>query len=193
MLQAINNDKREVTRLCNQRVEALWCDAAEVCGLTYGCSYKPNTRLLCRNAHEIGKAWKESSGPDNCKRLAFIFHYFGTEVHRRALGTSHQDATTMHIMATMGIEMDVLPANMRSGQKTCVQQLYSCCAKNLKNNLLRAGWNQHHMRVNLEQGTTRTKRNWKRPKEVFFISHDNANDTTRDTVVEKVSTNCRLG
>jgi hypothetical protein len=170
MLQAINNDKREVTRLCNQSCEALWCEAAEVCGLTYVCAYKPNTRLSCRNIHEIGIAWKQSSGPDNCKRLAFIFDYFGTEVYRHALGTSHQDATTKHIMATMGIEMDVLPASMQSGQKTCVQQRYSYCSKTAKNNILRAGQNKHHMRVNLEQGTTRTKQNWKRPKEVFFIS-----------------------
>jgi hypothetical protein len=49
--------------------------------------------------------------------MAFIFDYYGTEVYRRALSTTHQEATTRHIMTTMSIQMDVLPSEMRGGQK----------------------------------------------------------------------------
>jgi hypothetical protein len=189
MLKAINDDKQSVTALCSASCVALWLEAADVCHLTYVCPYKPNTRLLCRRPGDIGTAWKQCSGPANCKRMAFIFDYYGTEVHWRALSTTHQEATTKHIMATMNIVMDVQPAEMSGGQKTCVQQQYSCCAKNRKNNILRAGWHQHHVRVNLEQGKAGRKPNWKRPKEVFFNSRRDPGNAEA-TLVEKVSRPC---
>ena len=188
MLQTINEDKQTVTRLCNSACVAMWLDAADVCKLTFACPYKRDTQLSCRRPHDIGLAWKQCSGPDNRKRMAFIFDYYGTEVYRRALGKTHQAATSEHIMATMGVVMDVGQTEMRSGHKTCVQQQYSCSAKNGKNNILRVGWNQHHVRVNLEQGKGRTNKNWKRPKEVFFNSRRDKNVVGEMTVVEKVST-----
>lgn len=191
MLQTINKDKEQVTRLCNQGCVTLWLEAADVCNLTYACPYKPDTRLSCRQPREIGLAWKQCSGPANCKRMAFIFDYYGAEVYRRALSTTHQEETTKHIMASMGIAMDVRPAEMRGGQKTCIQQQYSYCAKNHKNNILRVGWKKHHVRVNREQGKTRTNRNWKRPKEVFFNTRMHPN-LPGETIVEKVSTYYRL-
>jgi hypothetical protein len=186
MLSAINLDKMHVTTICNQRCVALWLDAADVCKLTYACPYKPNTRLSCRKPGDIGLAWKQCSGPANCKRMAFIFDYYGTEVYRRALSTTRQEATTKHIMETLGVVMDVLPGDMRGGQKTCIQQQHSYCAKNRKNNILRVGWQKHHVRVNLEQGAAKTKKNWKRPKEVFFNCCIDPSSPGRP-LVEKVS------
>jgi hypothetical protein len=191
MLAVINADKQHVTTLCNQRSIALWLEAADVCNLTYACPYRPNTRLSCSKPGDIGMAWKQCSGPANCKRIAFIFDYFGSKIYPRALGTTHQAATTKHIMATMGITMDVQPGEMREGQKTCVDQMYSYAAKNAKNNILRTGWKQHHVRVNIEQGKARTKKNWKRPKEVFFNNHSNPN-TAGETTVVMVSTARRM-
>ncbi len=132
MLKAITLDKQQVTTLCNQNCVTLWLDAANVCNLTYVCPYKPNTFLPCRTPSDIGLAWKQCSDPANCKRMAFIFDYYGTEVYRRGLSTTHQDVTTNHIMTTIGIVMDVPPAAMRGGQKTCIEQQYSYCAKTLK-------------------------------------------------------------
>ena len=152
MLEAINLDKQQVTSFCNEGCVALWLEAASVCQLTYACPYKQGTQLSCQRPSDIGLAWKQCSGPANCKRMAFIFDYYGAEVYRRALSTSHQETTTKHIMNSMDIEMDVLPSEMRGGQKTCIQQQYSYCAKPRKNNILRVGWNKHHVRVNLEQG-----------------------------------------
>jgi hypothetical protein len=106
-----------VTTICNQRCVALWLDAADVCKLTYACPHKPNTRLSCRKPGDIGLAWKQCSGPANCKRMAFIFDYYGTEVCRRALSTTHQEATTKHIVETLGVVMDVLPGDMRGVRK----------------------------------------------------------------------------
>ncbi len=188
MLQAINNDKEEVTALCNQRCVALWLDAADLCNLTYECPYNPNTRLSCRKPSDIGLAWKQCAGPANCKRIAFIFDYYGPEVHRRALNMTHQEATTKHVTETMGVVMDVQPSEMRRGQKTCIQQQYSLCAKNNKNNILRVGGRHHHVRVNLEKGkAAKTNKNWKRPKEVFFNSRINSGAPSGARVVDEVS------
>ena len=165
----------------------MWLAAANICNLTYRCPYNPNKRLTCHKISDIGLAWKQCSGPDNCKRMAFIFDYYGSEVYQRALSTTHQEATTKQIMTTMGIVMDVSPAEMRSGHKTCIQKQYSYCSKNTKNNILRPGWYKNHVRVNREQGKARPNKNWKRPKEVFFNS-GLAVDDTGDTVVEMVRT-----
>ena len=192
MLTAINDDKQAVTALCNAACVALWLEAADMCKLTYACPYKADTQLSCRKASDIGLAWKQCSGPANCKRMAFIFDYYGTEVYRRALSTTHQEATTTHIMATMDIVLDVLPTEMRGGQKTCLQQQYSYCAKTHKNNILRVGWKQHHVRVNLEQGKAERRRNWKRPKEVFFNSRRNRTIEGETPVVDKVSMIARM-
>ena len=189
MLQQINLEKQQVIKISSEGCVKLWLDAAEVCRLTYACPFKPNTRLTCRKPSEIGVAWKQCPGPANQKRMAFIFNYYGTEVYRHALSTTHQEETAERIMTSMGIVMDVGPTGMRLGQKTCIQQQYSCCAKNTKNNILRAGWATHCVRVNLEQGATQTKQNYKRPKEVFFNTHINP---TGERVVEKVSPNCRI-
>ena len=193
MLSAIDEDKRIVARLCTQRCVALWLDAAQVCKLTYACTYKTNTQLPCQSPHDLGVAWRQCASPENCKRMAFIFNYYGTELYRRAWGTTHQEVTTSHITETMNIVMDVGPADMLGGQRNCLQQQYSTSANTRKNNIWRSGAGQHGVRVNIEQGTTRTKPNYKRPKETFFISrHDPLMPReTRETVEEKVSNQCR--
>ena len=187
MLNAINTDKQNVTALSNAACVALWLDAAEVCNLTYACSFKPGTQLSCRRPADIGLAWKQCSGPVNCKRMAFIFDYYGSEVYQRALGNTHHAATTQEIMATLGIVIDVPPTEMRSGHRTCVQKRYSYCANNRKNNILRGGAGIHHVRVNLEQGEEDRRPNFKRPKEVFFISRRDRTITGAAPVVDQVS------
>jgi hypothetical protein len=188
MLKDINSDKQEVNKICHQSCVTMWLAAAEVCQLTYACPYNPDKRLLCRRPADIGLAWKQCSDPDNCKRIAFIFNYYASELYERALGGTHQNIITNHIMKTLGIEMDVQPTEMRGGQMTCIQQQYSICAKNMKNNILRAGGNKHNVRVNLEQGKARTNKNLKRPKEVFYNWRKDL-DIQGGRSVERVSTN----
>jgi hypothetical protein len=100
---------------------------------------------------------------------------------------THQEATCSKIMATINIVMDVPPSSMRHGQKTCVQQQYSSTSNVRKNNVLRAGKNYHHVRVNREQGPTRTDRNWKRPKEVFFTVRGDKSDPEEKVTMAQVS------
>jgi hypothetical protein len=152
MLQTINNDKRRVTELCGRQCVQLWLEAAMLCGLTYECTATPGRHLACRKPSDIGLAWKQNCGPLNCKRIAFIFNFYGTEVYRRAFSTTHQEATTRYVMATLGIVIDVPPAAMCHGQKTCVQQQCSATLHIRKNNILRVGRNNHNVRVSLEQG-----------------------------------------
>ena len=194
MLRTIKADKVTVTALCNTACVAMWLDAAEVCNLTFACKYKKDTQLSCRRPSDIGLAWKQCWGPANRKRMAFIFDYYGTEVYRRALSITHQEATNKHIMATMGIVMDVVPAETRSGHKTCVEQQYSNSARIGKNNILRAGCKEHHVRVNLEQGKGRTNKNWKWPKEAFFNSRRDPAVMGATPVVQKVNmAGCKQG
>lgn len=186
MLKTIDVDKQAVTNLCNQSCDALWLEAAGVCNLTYKSIYNNNAPTPCRKPSDIGTAWRQCAGAENCKRLAFIFDYYGSVMYPRALKTTHQSQTTKHVMSMMNIVLDVNPGEMRGGQKTCIEQQYSYCAKTHKNNLLRGGWNKHHVRVNRQQGQgAKENKNWKRPKEVFFNTRsDQQNEGKR--VVEKV-------
>jgi hypothetical protein len=187
-LKEINQDKKSVTTLCGQQCLLIWLEAALLCELTYECPATPGRRLACQKPHDIGLAWKQDAGALNCKRIAFIFDFYGTEVYRRALSTTHQEATSYHIMERLGVVMDVPPEAMLHGQKTCVQQQYSATSNIRKNNILRMGSNKHHVRVNREQGNARKNVNWKRPKQVFFNSHTDPNDH-KTKVVDKVSSN----
>ena len=186
MLQVINDDKKRVAQLCGQQCKQLWLEAAAVCALTFQCPSTPGRRLACQKLGDIGQAWKQDSGATNCKRIAFIFDCCGTELHRRALSSSHQEATTSYVMTMLGVDMDVQPADMRRGQKTCVQQQHGNTAHDMKNNLLRMGEQHHRGRVNIERGNVGSKRNWKRPKHVFFTVRGDASDRSRK-VEEEVS------
>ena len=175
MLSAINRDKKAVTTLSGQQCVRLWVEAAALCEFTFECPATPGRRLACRNASDLGRAWRQDGGTRNCKRVAFIFHFYGTEVYRRALSTTHQEATAYNIMATLGVVMDVPPAEMRLGQKTCVQQQYSATSNVRKHNILRLGGKQHNVFVNLEQGDSNGEhKNWKRPKAIFFVCRKDA-------------------
>ena len=183
MLKIIKADKQQVSTLCNQRCVAMWLEAAEICELTLACRFNPTQRLLCHSARDIGEAWKQCAGPANCKKIAFIFDYYGTTVYQRAYSRTHQEVTADHIMKTMGIEMNVTAGDMRQGSKDCIQQQYSYCANNTKQNFLRAGRHKHHVSVHLGDNTTKDgTKNWKRPKKVYFNTRKDADGT----VVQKV-------
>jgi hypothetical protein len=186
LLEEINADQKRVGHICGQQCLQLWLEAAELCELTYECPATPGRRLACHSRRDIGLAWKQDNGPVNCKRIAFIFDFYGTEVYRRALSTTHQEETSCHVMARLGIVMDVSPSAMRHGHKTCVQQQYGYTSNMQKNNLLRKGSRHHGVRVNLERANAGSNKNWKRPKHVFFNLREDKSDPPKK-VEEKVS------
>jgi hypothetical protein len=187
MLNEINADRQCVNKLCGMACVKLWLEAAVICNLTYVCKYTPGRHQSCTSTGNIGLAWKQDSGPTNCKRMAFIFDYYGSEVYKRAVNGTHQDITAKNILAQLGIQIDEPSAEMRGGQKNCVQQQYSAASKTKKNNILRVGTKSHQVRVNREQGKHfSTKVNWKRPKEVFFNSTNDPGTPSRK-IITKVS------
>jgi hypothetical protein len=152
MLKDIIQDKKQIATLTGIQCGRIWLEAAELCELTYACPSTPGRRLACAKLGEIGLAWKQDAGPLNCKRIAFIFDYYGTEVYQRALSTTHQETTCYQIMDSLNIVMDVTQSDMPGGQKTCMQQQYSATSNIRKNNILCMGVNKHHVRVNREMG-----------------------------------------
>ena len=184
MLTRINNDQTEVDGICLRHLAAMWLDAAEVCSLTYKCPFNARIRQPCRKLSDITLAWTECAGTENCKRIAFIFDYYGSVVHQRALSTTLQTTTTSEVLRTMGIVFDV--ANMKGSSKNCVWQQFSSCNKEHKSNLLRGGIGKHGVRVNLGLGKQQQKKNWKRPKHIFFIYRKDKERPSID-VIEKVS------
>ena len=169
MLETIDSDKQNVAHICGQELVKLWLEAASICGMTFACPHTPGRRLPCRKPTDIGLAWLQDTGPLICKQMAFIFDFYGTVVYRRAFASTHQEVTYAMVMDRLGVQMDVNPAEMTHGQKTCVQKLYSNTANVRKNNVIRLGQSQHHSRVCVAQGESGMSTNWRRPKYVFFI------------------------
>ena len=167
LLTVINDDKERVASICTAHLAAMWLDAAEVCNLTYKCPFDSRVRQPCRKLSDITVAWTECAGSKNAKRIAFIFDYYGSVVHQRALGTTLQTATASEVLRRMGIIFDV--AHLKGGSKNCVRQQFSYCSQNQKYNLLRGGYQKHRVSVNLGLGNQQTKKNYKRPKHIFFV------------------------
>jgi hypothetical protein len=192
MLQTINNNKAAVNKFCYDSCVDMWLDAADVCKLTYRDTFQSNNFLSCRKPSDIALAWQQCAGPANCKKMAFIFDYCGSVIYRRALNRTHQAVTTANLVASMQIKFDVRSEEMPGGQKNCVEQQHSNTSKITKNNILRSGEGKHKVRVNIERGKGATNnKNWKRPKETFFITRMNT-ALAGTKIVEKVSRTKRV-
>jgi len=185
MLKSINDDKEAVIAYIKSRCVEMWLEAAEVCQLTYECVHNSRFRQPCRKVSDIGLAWKQCGDSMNCKRMAFIFGFYTRALYQRALNQTHQAAITNGVLKSMGIVMDVRPADMPPGNKNCVQKLYSNWTKVEKENTLRGGLFRNKVRVNLGKGSGQTNKNWKRPKQVFFIKRDDP-DRPGEKLLEKV-------
>jgi hypothetical protein len=104
-----------------------------------------------------------------------MFYYYGTEIHRMERSTlSHGEWVERKVMTLLNA-LYVHLRELRIGQRTCVQQLYSKKFNDFRTNIMRRnGSLTHTSMVNKEQPKKSSlfKKNFKRGKRVFFVTLD---------------------
>jgi hypothetical protein len=167
-------DEKASTRIINAEVHQLLHDAAEITGLTYSCKLTQHL-LPCISIKDIRKSWTQDGGEENLRRLAWMFYYYGTEIHKLGRSTlTHGEWVEQKVMTALNVEYVHLSA-LPIASRTCLQQLYSRKYNDIRANILRRGATiQHSSTVSKEQPKVKGifKKNFKRGKSTFFMTLD---------------------
>jgi hypothetical protein len=116
-------DKKEASHIIYGELHKLLHDAAIIAGMMYRCKLTGHI-LPCINSKDIQLAWMQDGSKANMQCLAWMFYYYGTQVHRLGRSTlSHGEWLERKVMTLLNasyVHLRELPI----GQHTCVQQLY---------------------------------------------------------------------
>jgi hypothetical protein len=170
-------------------IQKLLHEAATITGMTYNDTHTKHS-LACINGRDIRASWMQDGSEVNQKRLAWIFYYYGTEIHKTALGVSHGDVVEQKVLATFNVTY-VHFTDLNIKQRTCMQQLYSQKMNALRTNILRKGANCKHLSlICKEQPRVEglMKKNFKHGKTTFFVYRA----STEHQAWHKVSTKTRV-
>ena len=165
-------DEKAAGRIIASKLHLLLHDGANITGMTYRCKLTQQT-LACINSKDIRLAWMQDGGEENLKRLAWIFYFYGTEVHRSGKSYhTHGEWVEREVMSALNITYVHL-SELPIGQRTCLQQLYAKKFNDLRTNIMRRGSAiQHKSMVKKEQPRVAGmfQKNFKRAKTTFFVS-----------------------
>jgi hypothetical protein len=159
-------------------------DAANIVGMTYRCKLTQHKltqhTLPCINSKDIRLAWMQDGGEDNMQRLAWMFYFYGTEIHGRGRSTlSHGEWVEQKVMTLL----NVLYVHLRElpiGQRTCVHQLYSKKFNDIRTNIMRRNGSFTHKSMMTKEQQKKSSlftKNFKRNKNTFFVILDIENNT----------------
>jgi hypothetical protein len=169
MQRQVTEEKKESDALIVMEIQKLLREAATITGMTYHDT-QTNHSLACINGRDIRASWMQDGSNVNLKRLAWIFYYYGTEIHKTAFGVPHCNVVEQKVLTTFNATYVQL-SNLDIKQRTCLQQLYSQKLNALRNNILRKGANCNHQSlIRKEQPKVAglVKKNFKRGKSTFF-------------------------
>jgi hypothetical protein len=185
MQRKVLQDQKVATHIIAGELHKLFHDAANITGMTYRCKLTKHT-LPCVNSKDIRQAWMQNGSEENMQRLAWMFYYYGTEIHTMGRSTlTHGEWVEQKVMSSLNVSYVHL-GELPIGHRTCVQQLYSKKFNDFRTNIMRRnGAFRHTSMVNKEQpkGSSLYKRNFKRGKSVFFETLD----VTKSSKWQKVS------
>ena len=178
MHRRVLQDEKVSAHIIIGELHQLLYDAGEITGMTYFCKVTQQT-LACINNKDIRLAWVQDGGAANMQRLAWMFYFYGSEIHK--LGRScltHGEWVEQKIMNVLNV-LDAHLTDLPIGQRTCLQQLYSKKFNDLRTNIMRGGAAvQHTSMIKKEQPKMSDlfRKNFKRGKTTFFATnniHDN--------------------
>jgi hypothetical protein len=163
-------DEKAATPIIAGELHQLFHDAANITKMSYG------------------QAWMQDGSEENMQCLAWMFYYYGTEIHKLGRSTlTHGEWVERKVMSSLNVSYVHL-GELPNGHRTCIQQLYSKTFNDFMTNIMRRnGAFRHTSMVNKEQpkGSGLFKKNFKRGKSVFFET----SDVTRSSEWRKVSGN----
>jgi hypothetical protein len=81
MQRRVLQEEKGAAHIIAGELHQLLHDGAKITGMTYCCKLTQQT-LPCINNKDIRMAWLQDGGEANMQRLACIFYYYGSEIHR---------------------------------------------------------------------------------------------------------------
>ena len=172
MQRRVLQDQKVSTDIIAGELTQLLHDAAEITGMTYCCKQTQQT-LPCINKKDIRLAWVQDGSEANMQRLAWMFYFYGSELHKLGRSSlSHGEWVERKVMDVLNITYVHL-SELPIGRRTCLQQLYSKKFNDLRTNIMRSGGAiQHTSMVKKEQPkvTGMFNKNFKRGKTTFFAT-----------------------
>ncbi len=193
MHRRVIQDEKEATGIIAAELHQFVHDAATIAGMTYRCK-QTNLILPCINIKDVRLAWLQDGGKANLVRLAWIFYYYGTELHRMGRsGLTHGEWVEKKVMTSMNVSYVHL-ADLPIGKRTCLQQLYSKKFNALRTNTMRQSEAvQHTSMVNKEQPRVEGmfKKNFKRKKTLFFVTMNHRNKSAWHKVKSDIRQTCK--
>jgi hypothetical protein len=186
MQQRVIQEQKSAEHIISSELHQLLRNAANITGMTYCCKLTQHT-LACINSKDIRLSWIQDGSNANLQRLAWMFYYYGSEIHQFGRSLTHGEWVECKVLSALNatyVHLRDLPI----GQRTCVQQLYSKQMNNLRSNIMRRGPTfQHTSMIKKEQPKIPGlfKKNFKRGKGTFFVSGDIRDQTTWQKVCDE--------
>jgi hypothetical protein len=171
MQKIVMEEKRRALEIITQELQELIRDAAAITGMTYVDRITQHS-LPCINSRDVRRSWTQDGSEVNLKRLAWMFYFYGTEVHKCGRGKTHGAWVEEKVLVKLNVSYVLLKV-LDTKQATCVMQLYSQKHNSIRNNIMRrSDAFGHTSLVKCEQPHEPGlfKKNYKRPKSTFFIT-----------------------
>jgi hypothetical protein len=179
MQQRVMREQKSAEMIIVSEIHQLLHDAASITAMQYCCKHT-HLMLPCITGKDIRQSWLQDGSQANLTRLAWIFYYYGMELHqfgRSAL--THCEWVERKVLAAFKVTY-VHMGDLAVKQRTCVQQLYSKRLNEIRSNIMRRGPTmQHTSMVQKEQPKVPGlfQKNFKRGKTTFFVTLDGRNST----------------
>mgnify|MGYP002807830657 CR=1 FL=1 len=135
MQRRVLQDEKAATHIIAGELHQLFHDAANIAKMTYRCKLTGYT-LRCINSKDIRQAWMQDRSEENMQRLAWMFYYYGSEIHKFGMTLTHGEWIERKVLASLHVTYVYL-GDLPTGQRTCVQQLYSKKINDLRSNIMR--------------------------------------------------------
>jgi hypothetical protein len=137
MQRQVLQDEKAATHIIAGELHHLFHDAANITKMTYRCKLTGYT-LPCINSKDIRQAWMQDGSEDNMQCLAWMFYYYGTEIHKLGRSTltlgEWVEQRVMSSLNVLYVHLGELPVGHRtasnsytpksltiSGQTLCVE------------------------------------------------------------------------
>jgi hypothetical protein len=171
MQKIVMDEKRRAAEIITHELHELIRDAAAITGMTYVDRLTQHS-LPCINSRDIRRSWSQDGSEANLKRLAWMFYYYGTEVHKAGRGSTHGAWVEQKVLVKLNVSYVHL-TDLSIKQATCTMQLYSQRMNAIRTNIMRRNDTfSHTSLIKCEQPHDPNvfKKNYKRPKGTFFVT-----------------------
>jgi hypothetical protein len=171
----IQQDKINVTEICKREIGKLMMMAADITKMTYKCKMSGAQRL-CEKPADMRKSWCEDGGPQNIKRLLWMFHQLPWQTHQAVTlkEQSHQALVEEMVKSEMNITFAATNEEYDHRKRNCIQQTYTKLLNSRKQDIMkRQGGNNNNIQAFIKcQGGLKLKKNG-RSKTQFYWTKTN--------------------